>query len=155
MMYKALLTAALLVGTTMGSSAADLYGQYTRVYDRAHLASHPDQLVTAVKLRIKRPPPDSGSKYWFDLEVRVRGRNGLLKTTGLCRDEASGLRCMVECDGGGIRVEPRGDHVMMRLERIRMVTCDQDIENVMDGGEEVSGGKDDKLFRLYRVPKGN
>jgi hypothetical protein len=62
---------------------------------------------------------------------------------------------MGECDGGGIHIEPRGYHVMMYLERIRMVTCDQDIDSVIDSGEEVRGGKDDRTFHLYRVPKGN
>jgi hypothetical protein len=38
----------------------------------------------------------------------------------------------------------------MYLERIRMATCDKD---PIDGGEELSGGKDDRVFRLNRVNK--
>jgi Bacterial SH3 domain len=132
---------------------ADLYGQYMRVYDRAHLAAHPDQVVTLVDLSIVR---SSGHyRHNFTLHVRLRGRDETLKTEGYCEKDGRGLRCMVECDGGGIRIEPRGYHVMMYLERIRMVTCSQDIDSVIDSGEEVRGGKDDRTFRLYPVPKGN
>jgi SH3-like domain-containing protein len=135
------------------AAAEDLYGQYMRVYDQAHLAAHPDQLVTHVDLSIVR---SSGYyKHNFTLHMRLRDRNELLKTEGYCKKDGRGLRCLVECDGGGIRIEPRGDNVMMHLERIRMVTCDQDIDSVIDGGEEVRGGKDDRAFHLYRVPKGN
>src|SRR5262245_55973136 len=51
-------------------------------------------------------------------------------------------------DGGGINVVPRGDHAMMYVERIRMATCDSDY---VDSGEDLSGGKDDRVFRLNRV----
>ena len=33
-----------------------LHGLVVRVYDRAHLARHPDQVVTAVKLLVKQKP---------------------------------------------------------------------------------------------------
>jgi uncharacterized protein YgiM (DUF1202 family) len=136
------------------ATADGLYGQYMRVYDRAHLAAHPDQLITLVDLSIVRS--SSGHyKHEFTLYVRLRGRDKTLKTEGSCEKDGRGLRCMVECDGGGIHIEPRGYHVMMYLERIRMVTCDQDIDSVIDSGEEVRGGKDDRTFHLYRVPKGN
>ena len=71
-----------------------------------------------------------------------------MTTTGPCRREESALMCMVECDGGGVRIEPRGDHVMMYLDRIRMAACDS---KLIDGGEDVSGGKDDRVFRLNRA----
>ena len=80
--------------------------------------------------------------------MKLRGRDEVLTTEGACRSEGSGLECIVECDGGGVRIEPRGDHVMMHLDRIRMITCDQ---NLLDDGEEVRGGKDDRVFRLNRI----
>src|SRR6185436_14308788 len=53
----------LLLPATAESPEA--LGCFTRTYDRAHLARHPDQLVTAVMLRVYRPPPDTASPYWF------------------------------------------------------------------------------------------
>ena len=82
--------------------------------------------------------------------MKLRGRNETLKTIGYCQTDGSGLKCVVECDGGGVRVEPRGNHVMMYLDRIRVSACGQDDINV---GEEINGGKDDRVFRLNRCDR--
>jgi len=148
-MKKTLLAgiAALFLATGAAHTETDVLGCFVRTYDKAHLAGHPDQLVTAVKLHIIKWKEDE-SYFEFALKVKVRGRNETLHTGGLCRGEASGLSCSVDCDGGGINVVPRGDHAMMYLERIRMATCDNDY---VDSGEDLSGGKDDRVFRLNRV----
>ena len=148
-MNKLFLTgiAALLLATGAAHTETNVLGCFVRTYDKTHLAEHPDQLVTAVKLHIIKWKEDE-SYFEFALKVKVRGRNETLHTGGLCRGGASGLRCSVDCDGGGINVVPRGDHAMMYLERIRMATCDSDY---VDSGEDLSGGKDDRVFRLNRV----
>jgi hypothetical protein len=134
---KLLLTgiAALFLATGTAHAETDVLGCFVRTYDEAHLAKHPDQLVTAVKLRIYHPPDEARDATWMDLEVKVRGRNVILTTSGICRKEeplgwgASALKrlpppdalwCSVECDGGGIGVASRGDHAMMYLGGIRM-----------------------------------
>jgi hypothetical protein len=142
----AALCAALAMPGAAGAADTAL-GCFTRIYDRAHLARHPDQLVTAVKLHIMGSSPGN-AEYWFALQVNVRGRNDILHTGGYCIKEGSGLQCRVACDGGGVHVSPRGSHVMMYLDRIRMATCGKEY---VDEGEDVSGGKDDKIFRLDRV----
>jgi hypothetical protein len=153
-MKKLLLTgiAALLLVTGAAHAETNVRGCFVRVYDRAHLAKHPDQLVTAVKLHIKKPDPDAGAPevrfHWFTLKAKVRGRDEILHTSGICTEGKFGLTCSVECDGGGIDVAPRGNHAMMYLKSIRMFTCDQESP---DGGEDLSGGKDDRVFRLNRV----
>ena len=48
----------LLILAVPAAAGPDALGCFTRTYDRAHLAQHPDQVVTAVKLRIYRPPPE-------------------------------------------------------------------------------------------------
>jgi hypothetical protein len=150
-MRKFLIAIGLLSVLAVPASGADALGCFTRVYDRAHLARHPDQLVTAVKLRIKRPPPDNLSKYWFDFEVRVRGKDKALHTSGICDEKVSGMHCFVECDGGSVEISHRGGHVMMYLnDRIRVAECGKELMD--DGsGEELRGGKDDRVFRLDRV----
>jgi hypothetical protein len=67
-MIRALAALAVLalLASTAGTALADTkVGCFSRTYDRAHLARHPDQIVTAVKLHIYRPPPGNLSKYWF------------------------------------------------------------------------------------------
>jgi hypothetical protein len=111
------------------------------------LAKHPDQIVTEVKLNI-RPARQSGYAYDFALRVRVRGKDEALNTGGSCAAEPRGVKCSVECDGGGVHVTPYAHHAMMYLDRIRMATCGED---PLNSGEELSGGKDDRVFRLDRV----
>jgi len=157
-MIRLLITLGLLSSTTTWAIGADLArGCFARVYDRAHLARHPDQIVMDVKLHIVKPHD------YFALRMRVRGRNEALSTTGYCYmpepPEPPGVNCIVECDGGSFRVVPHANHAMMYLDWIRIFpvsTRDQDLIAVCagdlpKGSKEVSGGKDDRVFRLSRV----
>src|SRR5262245_42418138 len=94
--------AVLFLATGAAHAETNALGCFVRMYDKAHLAKHPDQLVTAVKLHIRKWKEE---KYFeFALKVKVRGRNETLHTGGLCHKGKSGLSCSVECDGGGINV---------------------------------------------------
>ena len=145
----------LLVAVTLSVpalAANNVAGCFSRTYDRAHLAKHPDQIVTAVKLHLKTNNHRSYDCD-FSLQFKVRGKYETLRTAGFCnrdaRGAAKGLKCIVECDGGGVYVVHRATDLMMYLNRIRVVTsCGDD---VIEGGEELSGGKDDREFRLDRV----
>jgi hypothetical protein len=174
-MKKTLLTgiAALCLATGTAHTETDVLGCFVRTYDKAHLAEHPDQLVTAVKLHIYHPPPDEEQGLtpdkargltWMKMQVKVRGRKVILTTSGICHKSKEGppnphllkhlpppdaFWCGVECDGGGIGVASRGDHAMMYLGGIRM-----SVKSYSCGGEfdeELSGNKDDHVFRLNRV----
>jgi hypothetical protein len=82
-----------------------LVGCFTRTYDRQHLARHPDQLITAVKLKIY---PSSGPEHLlFAIQMRRRGEDKTLHNGGYCKEEGSTMRCNIECDGGGVNVMPR------------------------------------------------
>jgi len=170
-MKKLLLTgiAALLLATGAAHTETNVLGCFVRTYDKAHLAEHPDQLVTAVRLRIYHPPSNEDATRmnmkatWADLEVKVRGRDVALTTTATCRKSEppnphlmkhlpppDALWCGVECDGGGIGVAPRGDHAMMYLGNgirvsVKGLSCGEPEE------ETLSGNKDDHVFRLNRV----
>jgi hypothetical protein len=170
MIRKTLLSgiATLLLATGTAHTETDVLGCFVRTYDKAHLAKHPDQLVTAVKLYIYHPPPDEArDATWMKMEVKVRGRNVILTTSGICYKEEEplntwdsrylkhlppkdALRCRVECDGGSIAVASRGDHAMMHLGGIRM-----SVKSYSCGGEPddevLLGNKDDQVFRLNRV----
>jgi hypothetical protein len=168
--------AALFLATGTAHTETDVLGCFVRTYDKVHLAEHPDQLVTAVKLRIYHPPPDvardagwpsAQDATWMRMEVKVRGRDVILTTGGVCRKEeppnphllkrlppSDALWCSVECDGGGIGVASRGDHAMMYLGGIMMsvkknyYSCSGETRESI---EELLGNKDDHVFRLNRA----
>jgi hypothetical protein len=165
--------AALLLAIGAAHTETDVLGCFVRTYDKAHLAKHPDQLVTAVKLRIYHPSSDVARNAgwgnviptWMNMEVRVRGKNVVLTTSGICRREEppdtwqrphlkhlpppDALWCGVECDGGGIGVASRGDHAMMYLGGIRVSLKGPSCGDESD--EVLYGNKDDHVFRLNRV----
>lgn len=154
-MKKYLLCGVMLL-MTMGLSPAlakdPMLGCYTRFYDRTHLANHPDQLVTSVKLRIY-PSPDDPQKTWFAIQMTRRGDIKALQSAGECRNDEKGMHCGVECDGGGVDVVPRtASTILMSLQSIRMTPCG---ENPEAAAIDVTGGKDDKVFRLDRVEDNN
>ena len=140
----------LLILPQPATAAPEALGCFTRTYDRAHLARHPDQLVTAVKLRVYRPSPGEITRgnYWFLAQFSLRGSDEPLRASGLCDETAKGLHCFVECDGGAVDVVPRARAAMMYLDRIRAAKCGQEVDG---DGQELTGGKDDRVFRLDRV----
>ena len=122
-----------------------MLGCFVRIYDRTHLAEHPDQIVMAVKLSITKA--NHYYDYNFSLQMQLRGRDKILETAGGCHSERAGIKCSVECDGGSVYVVPHASHAMMFLDRIRMAECGK---SFIEGGEDVTGGKDDREFRLDR-----
>ena len=131
--------------------------RYARTYDKAHLAAHPDQLIRAVRLSIIPPNAEHPEAPWFNLQFELRGRSRPLRTTGFCLRDGDGLRCVVECDGGGVNLTTRGDHVIMRLDsrgiRVTAACGEEATTGLAEDGEMVTGGKDDRVFRLDRVKR--
>jgi hypothetical protein len=150
MMKRILIALAAAVLAEPASAADDARGCFVRDYDRAHLAQHRDQLVTNVRLLVKSAAPGSADRFDFVLWLKKRGRPEALHTLGSCRETASGFRCSVECDGGGIDVGNRGAYVMMHLDRIRMGSCDVDPHDPLRS-EDVTGGVDDFDFKMSRM----
>ena len=137
-----------------------------RSYDAEHLQQHPEQKVTELILYIRYitlaedeatliASDDGGIekqyfRYDFTLAAKVRDRSQTLYASGDCAS-AEGIGCGVDCDGGGIELEPiagRPDDLMVRLERIRMTLGCGEGEEV-----ELEGGADDKLFKLTKAPR--
>ena len=96
------------------------YACFTRRYDAAHMAEHPQQKVTMMRLLItsEKMPDDQYLDYSFRLGVNFRDLPGDFDSSGECghaptvRDPdtdsmpAAGIdfQCDVDCDGGGIAV---------------------------------------------------
>lgn len=142
---------------------------FLRRYDAAHMKARSKQRVEVIGLCVKverLQPEEKGEPiryvYNFDFATKLRGRGGILKTGGECgfshmppeeqkRIASKPIWCGVDCDGGGITLEPRkeGGELLARLSRIR-------VESECGGGDEskaidLEGGADDKVFVIPRV----
>jgi len=99
---------------------------FGRIYDAAHLRSHPKQLVTGFYLnRDFAPDPNTETeplsrKDLIDSDgehnrvivtafVRLRNRKGVYSNTFNCgRNDARQIRCGINCDGGQFTARPSG-----------------------------------------------
>ena len=87
--------------------------------------------------------------YDFTLAAKTKEHDRTLYASGDCAS-AEGIGCGVECDGGGIELEPmagKADEILVRLERIRMTLgCGEGADEI-----ELEGGEDDKVFKLDKA----
>ena len=134
------------------------YVCFLRRYDAAHLAGHPLQKVSVMRLLVtaERIPEDDALNYSFRLGLKFRDKPGDFDSSGDCGhglategDNKGRLYCGVDCDGGGISVElpPANTFLLVRLEFIRIWNNNKPD----DDGFSLSGGADDKVFRLERT----
>jgi hypothetical protein len=138
-----------------------------RTYDAEHLQAHPKQQVTDMTLSVRYTQlsedeatliaKDDGGiekqyfRYDFLLAAKTRDRKETLYASGDC-SSAQGIGCGVDCDGGGIEIEPiagGNGSILMRLERIRMsFGCSEEVHEI-----DLEGGEDDKVFKLDKAPE--
>jgi len=142
------------------------YACFVRRYDAAHMAAHPLQKVTVLKLLItsEQLEDDKYLNYSFRLGVNFRNRPGDFDSSGDCGHAptvrnpdtdpgpAAGIDfdCGVDCDGGGIAVNlaNNDNSLIVKLDRMR-IWKSTDANDAPDRFME--GGADDKVFRLDRV----
>ncbi len=143
---------------------------FLRRYDGAHLKDHPKQKVEAIGLcvNVERIAPEEKNepvryRYNFDFAVKLKSHAKPAKTGGECgfayippdeqrRISSKPIWCGVDCDGGGVRVEPRkgGAELLVRLERIR-VSSECGGADDERSSFDVTGGADDKVFLVPRT----
>jgi hypothetical protein len=135
------------------------YACFVRRYDPDHLARHPQQKVSAMKLLMTAevPPEEQTTNYSFRLGLKYRQRSGDFDSSGSCGhfvpEDAGGevrFGCGVDCDGGGINVAMSKDDksAIIRLERVRIWQNNKPDEDL---SQSLVAGADDKIFRLDRV----
>ena len=134
------------------------YACFVRRYDASHLAQHPKQKVSAMKLLVtaEEASEDKTVNYSFRLGFKYRHRAGNFDSSGFCSHtvaENNGgeirLGCGVDCEGGGIGVAMRDDRsALIRLERIRIWERNKADD---DASNDLVGGADDKIFRVDRA----
>ena len=135
------------------------YACFVRRYDSGHLARHPQQKVSAMKLLVtaEDAPEDKTTNYSFRLGFNYRHRSGNFDSSGYCNHvvaEDAGkeirLGCGVDCEGGGIDVAMSKDDksALIRLERIRIWERNKADD---DASDDLVAGADDKIFRVDRA----
>lgn len=130
---------------------------FERAYDASHLAHHPLQKVSVMKLLVTaEPEPESKALvYSFRLRLRYRNRRGEFESTGECgraeTADSGRFGCGVDCDGGGIEVALAKDNksVLVKVERIRTWRANAPGDDA--SSQSLLGGTDDRLFRLDRT----
>ena len=142
------------------AAKASTYVCFVRKYDPDHLARHPHQKVTSMKLLYTSEMFEGNTTLdqHFRLGVTFRNKLGAYDSSGSCnhfRSEEKGgevrFGCGVDCDGGGINIAMNKDDksVLVRLERVRIWRHNKPDE---DASDALVAGKDDAIFRLDRAP---
>src|SRR3954470_20814681 len=142
-----------------GTPGNKAFACFVRRYDARHLARHPKQKVTAMKLLIsaEADTEDKQLHNSFRLGFRYRHRSGDFRSGGSCHHavftkDGTEIRlgCGVDCEGGGIGVALSKDDksAIVRLARVRVWQ-----NNKPDEDAELSlvAGADDGIFRLDRT----
>ena len=138
------------------SAKTKAYGCFTRVYDDAHLAQHPQQNVRKMVMLISRAAESEGvSGYELRIGSKFRSRKGLLDTGGNCHASQEPnapndkIECSVSCDGGqiGVTIEASGKVLVAIPNGARLWDPAKPEEDNVKGGF----GPDDKIFRLERA----
>jgi hypothetical protein len=143
------------------------YACFVRRYDAVHLAQHPLQKVSVMKLLIaaEYDTDFKAYEYSFRLGVTFRDRPGDFDSSGECGKAAAmrspdtdapvaagiDFECDVDCDGGGVTVNLANNDgaVIVKLpERIRIWKGKNADEAAMTA---LMAGADDKIFRLDRA----
>lgn len=134
------------------------YACFVRRYEPDHLARHPKQKVSTMKLLVTvETPPEEKITYSSRLGLKYRHRSGDFDSSGSCnhsvpedRGHDIHLGCGVDCDGGGIDVAMSKDDksAVVRVERVRIWQNSKPDEEPIDA---LVGGADDKVFRLDRA----
>jgi hypothetical protein len=172
LMPAILVTTALALSGSAGAQAgaplfvADQEACFGRVYDRAHLAAHPNQTVTSLHIFRyigKRPEAENWQASQRDEAIKefrktghadvqafvtFRGRRGYFHNWLNCRKEAKeDTTCFVECDGGrfDLKRESAGTVLLNNHGFVLIGACTEE-----EASKEVhlTPGRDDKVFRL-------
>ena len=141
-----------------GAIGQKTYACFVRRYDANHLAQHPRQKVSAMKLLVtaENPPEEKITNYSFRIGVKYRHRPGNFDSSGFCSHvvaEDNGhevhFGCGVDCDGGGIDVAMKDDKsAIIQLERVRIWDRNKPDD---DASNDLVAGADDKAFRVDRA----
>ena len=170
-----LLLALLSTAPSCAASASDLalfgkdpgkdkvFACFTRVYDAAHLKSHPKQNVTNMTLLVDSyiDDGDESATRYYGLEIGVNFRKvgKPFEVSGSCNgavDNGGMLHCGVDCDGGQIDVRLKDANAVLVDIPYGARVWDPSQDETSDDPDagvvpEAEFGTDDKTFLLQRT----
>jgi hypothetical protein len=145
---------AKVFGGPIGDNASACF---VRRYDASHLAQHPKQKVSAMKLLVTAENhPKEETAYAYKAGVRFRNESGNFDGGSHCghKVEEDGKKeirfsCDVDCGGGGLEIAMSGDgkSAIVHLDVIGV----WDRKHPDRDAITLEGGADDKRFRVDRV----
>lgn len=144
---------------------------FGRVYDKAHLAAHPQQKVTSIHV-FRSLDDRKEAENWtpgrrqeqielfksdktvgVDAYVTFRDRKGYFYNSLSCHDSSDeGVMCGIDCDGGSFVLKPgnAGSIMLQNNGFVLIGGCGEEIEQAAQ--VYFQPGKDDKVFRLDKKP---
>jgi hypothetical protein len=133
---------------------------FARSYDTAHLAHHPKQTVSAMRMLIsaEKLEDDDGLSYGYRLGLNFRNRTGDYVSNMDCghvqasegRRGSVHIGCSEGCEAGGVEIAlaPDAKAVIVKIESIAVWQAAHPEDEAAQF--ELKGG-DDQVFRLERV----
>ena len=140
-----------LFGRDPGAGPA--HACFIRRYTKAHLASHPDQNVTAMLAYVSKQE-GADPYYGINLQVNFRQLNKPFQVSGSCGEnaETGALGCGVECDGGSLSVRVKNEQsILVDIPDSVRLFDPSASDEFSDLPKGARFGSDDKLFRLDRT----
>jgi hypothetical protein len=133
---------------------------FARTYDAAHLARHPKQTVSAMKMLIAGEKLEDATSlsYSYKLGINFRDRKGDYASSYDCGNaEVSDVKlgaqvsCHDGCGAGGvvIALAPNSKAIIVKVESVVVWLADKPQDE--SAQFELKGGADDRVFRLERV----
>ncbi|QGZ96527.1 hypothetical protein [Terricaulis silvestris] len=122
--------AAFVTGACGSTQAQSLYDTlahngacFARIYDQAHLGSHPDQTVTHFYLG--DPGPDwvetqAPAHYNLAFRFKVLDDADTYSGVAICEPQGALASCVIEGDGGSFTIERNGAGLRIRLQRMQV-----------------------------------
>jgi hypothetical protein len=165
-MKKLLLATAALCVFSTGVNACGGVPRfcYSRIYDSTHLAKHPDQAVSAMRIALSDSDIAEGLSD-FDLSVQFRGDHDKWQwaTTGTCYRFGPGMTCVEILDGcdtsesNHFYVTQNPNMLYLYPSKINLhrgdlteISANKE-ERIASNERILNEGKDDKIFRLDKT----
>src|ERR1700722_18310868 len=134
------------------------YACFARHYDPEHMAQHPSQKASVVRLLVsaERNPEDKTLQYSFRLGVNFRNRPGDFDSSGDCahltgedaEKQKIDFGCGVDCDGGGFGIDLAKDNASVLVRLDQAIRIWKGKNNDEDAATELKAGADDKMLHL-------
>jgi len=163
--------AASPAGAQSSLFTADQEACFGRVYDPAHLASHPQQKTASMhvfRMLGHRPESERWHPDERDEEIKrfretgetsvaayvtFRNRKGNFYNYLSCsKEDRDGVTCAVECDGGSFRLKRENANTALLTNNgfVLVEGCGDEVEEQQ--AVTLDPGRDDKVFRLESKP---